>query len=341
MKQKVQLMNEAPSGSPEPAPLPQSNVLLEVEHLEVSFEQAAGRPAVRGVKDVSFQVAVGETLGLVGESGCGKTMSALALLGLLPAGASVTGGAIRWRGAGIDAAQVRRLRGRSIAMIPQDAMTALNPLLTVQRQITEVLRAHRGMGRAAARARTLDLLELVRIDEPRRIATQHPWQLSGGMAQRVVIAMALAAEPDLLVADEPTTALDVTVQSEVLALLQMLQRELGLSLIMITHDLGVVAHLAHRTAVMYAGRVVETAPTQRLFHDPAHPYTRGLIASTPHPFRFEETKGIPGQAPLALLDDPGCSFRDRCTRRSELCEHRPHLAPYRHEDHEVACQHAG
>ncbi|MFC7362443.1 ABC transporter ATP-binding protein [Nocardioides astragali] len=334
-------MDETQSGEFAPTSVPRTEVLLQVDHLEVSFEQPAGRPAVRGVKDVSFSIAAGETLGLVGESGCGKTMSALAVMGLLPAGAAVTGGAIMWRGTAVDARQIRRLRGRSIAMIPQDAMTALNPLLSVQRQLTEVMKIHHGMGRAAARARAIELLELVRIDEPRRVAVQHPWQLSGGMAQRVVIAMALAAEPDLLVADEPTTALDVTVQSEILALLQMLQADLGLSLIMITHDLGVVAHLAHRTAVMYAGRIVETGPTKRLFHEPAHPYTRGLIASTPHPFRVEATKGIPGQAPLALLDDPACSFRSRCEKRTEVCETRPELKSYRHIDHEAACHHAG
>jgi oligopeptide/dipeptide ABC transporter ATP-binding protein len=293
------------------------------------------------VQDVSFAVDPGETLGLVGESGCGKTMSALAVLELLPPGAAVSSGTISWKGSVLDARETSKLRGRAIAMIPQDAMTALNPLLRVERQITEVLRKHLGMSRSAARKRVLELLDLVRIDEPKRVAAQHPWQLSGGMAQRVVIAMALAAEPDLLMADEPTTALDVTVQSEILALLQMLQADLGLALIMITHDLGVVAHLAHRTAVMYAGRIVETGTTREIFAHPGHPYTRGLIASTPHPFRVEPLEGIRGQAPLALVEDPGCSFRNRCDRRTDRCELRPDLGPIGLENREVACWHAG
>jgi oligopeptide/dipeptide ABC transporter ATP-binding protein len=220
-------------------------------------------------------------------------------------------------------------------------MTALNPLLTVERQISEVLRKHRGLGRAASRSRMEELLELVRIDEPKRVAAQRPWQLSGGMAQRVVIAMALAAEPDLLIADEPTTALDVTVQSEILALLQRLQAELGLALIMITHDLGVVAHLAHRTAVMYAGRVVETGLTSDLFDSPSHPYTRGLIGATPHPFRQQEPVGIAGHAPLLLVQDERCSYRERCDLASSSCDTRPPLENHGTTGREVACWHAG
>ena len=219
-------------------------------------------------------------------------------------------------------------------------MTALNPLLTVESQIAEVLRKHRGMRGAQVRARILELLELVRIDEPARVAAQRPWQLSGGMAQRVVIAMALAAEPELIIADEPTTALDVTVQSEVLALLHSLQAGFNLALIMITHDLGVVAHMTHRTAVMYAGRVVETGFTRDIFRAPAHPYTSGLIASTPHPFIRQQMAGIRGQAPLALVQDAGCSYRARCDRATADCAVRPEMTGKPQEGHAVACWHA-
>ncbi|WP_459986722.1 ABC transporter ATP-binding protein [Nocardioides sp. AN3] len=318
----------------DPAPL------LEIEHLEVAFGHRSGSTAVLGVHDVSIRVAPGETLGIVGESGCGKTMTAMAMLGLLPDQAAVTAGTISWKGHPLDSREATRLRGRAIALIPQDAMTALNPLLTVERQISEVLRKHRHLRRSEARARVHELLELVRIDEPKRVAAQRPWQLSGGMAQRVVIAMAIAAEPDLLIADEPTTALDVTVQSEILALLQGLQSDLGLAMIMITHDLGVVAHLAHRTAVMYAGRVVESGPTSEVFDSPAHPYTRGLIRSTPQPFRPQRLAGISGQAPLLLVQSEGCSYRDRCDVASPSCDIRPSLVNDDATSREVACWHA-
>ncbi|MER2535901.1 MAG: ABC transporter ATP-binding protein [Rhizobiaceae bacterium] len=314
-----------------------TDVLLNVEHLEVTFGAVSDPRAVRGVQDVSFHVRPGETLGIVGESGCGKTMSALAVIGLLPEFAVMTGGSIAWKGKILSARDARRLRGRSIAMIPQDAMTALNPLLTVESQIGEVLRMHRGMRGAQVRSRILELLELVRIDEPRRVAAQRPWQLSGGMAQRVVIAMALAAQPELLIADEPTTALDVTVQSEILALLHSLQTEFHLALVMITHDLGIVAHMTHRTAVMYAGRIVETGLTRDIFRTPSHPYTRGLIASTPHPFVRQEMVGIRGQAPLALVKDHGCSYRERCDYAMQDCEVRPELLGRVPDGHKVAC----
>lgn len=315
--------------------------LLDVENLQVTFGDARNPDAVRGVQDVTFHVRAGETLGIVGESGCGKTMSALAVIDLLPEFAAVTCGTISWKGKPITAREARRLRGRAIAMIPQDAMTALNPLLTVETQIAEVLRKHLGMRGAQVRARILQLLELVRIDEPTRIAAQRPWQLSGGMAQRVVIAMALATEPELIIADEPTTALDVTVQSEILALMHNLQQELHLALVMITHDLGVVAHMTHRTVVMYAGRVVETGLTREIFRAPAHPYTRGLIASTPHPFVCQELVGIRGQAPLALVKNVGCSFRDRCDLATQKCSERPELTRRGSGGSEVACWHPG
>ena len=314
--------------------------LLEVIDLQVTFGAATDLRAVRGVQGVSFHVLPGETLGIVGESGCGKTMSALAVIDLLPEFANITGGTISWKGRPLAARELRQLRGRSIALIPQDAMTALNPLLTVESQIAEVLRKHRGMRGAQVRARILELLELVRIDEPARVAAQRPWQLSGGMAQRVVIAMALAAEPELIIADEPTTALDVTVQSEVLALLHSLQAGFNLALIMITHDLGVVAHMTHRTAVMYAGRVVETGFTRDIFRAPAHPYTSGLIASTPHPFIRQQMAGIRGQAPLALVQDAGCSYRARCDRATADCAVRPEMTGKPQEGHAVACWHA-
>lgn len=315
--------------------------LLDVDQLQVTFGDVNDPNAVRGVQDVSFRVSPGETLGIVGESGCGKTMSAMAVIGLLPEFATVTSGTISWKGRVLSTRESRQLRGRSIALIPQDAMTALNPLLTVESQISEVLRKHRGMRGAQLRARVLQLLELVRIDEPARVAAQRPWQLSGGMAQRVVIAMALAAEPELLIADEPTTALDVTVQAEILALLHSLQETLGLALIMITHDLGVVAHMTHRTVVMYAGRVVETGETRSIFRTPAHPYTQGLIASTPHPFIRQDVVGIRGQAPLALVKDAGCSYRDRCDKATEECAVRPALAELAQGDRKVACWNPG
>jgi peptide/nickel transport system ATP-binding protein/oligopeptide transport system ATP-binding protein len=264
----------------------------------------------------------------------------MAVIDLLPEFAKVTGGTISWKGRALNAREARHLRGRAIALIPQDAMTALNPLLTVESQIGEVLRKHMGMRSRQARARILELLELVRIDEPARVAAQRPWQLSGGMAQRVVIAMALAAEPELIIADEPTTALDVTVQSEILALLHNLQAELHLALVMITHDLGVVAHMTNRTAVMYAGRVVETGPTREIFRAPAHPYTQGLIAATPHPFIRQKMVGIRGQAPLALVKEVGCSYRERCDRVSSQCEARPELERHTQDGRAVACWHA-
>jgi oligopeptide/dipeptide ABC transporter ATP-binding protein len=314
--------------------------LLDVRNLEVTFGNARSANAVRGVQDVSFRVFPGETLGIVGESGCGKTMSALSVIGLLPEFAKVTGGTITWQGETVDWKDTYKLRGRAIAMIPQDAMTALNPLLTVESQIAEVLRKHLGLKGVAVRNRVYQLLQLVRIDEPARVAHQYPWQLSGGMAQRVVIAMALAAEPSLVIADEPTTALDVTVQSEILALLHSLQAELQLALILITHDLGVVAHMAHRTSVMYAGRVVETGTTKSVFREPGHPYTRGLIASTPHPFILQNIVGIRGSAPLALKLDLGCSYRDRCDKADDRCEARPALTEFHSAQRKVACWHA-
>ncbi len=321
-------------------PTAAGDTLLEVEGLQVTFGEASDPDAVRGVQGASFHVRAGETLGIVGESGCGKTMSAMAVIDLLPEFARVTGGTISWKGHVLSARDARRLRGRSIALIPQDAMTALNPLMTVESQIAEVLRKHMGMRGGQVRARILQLLELVRIDEPARIAAQRPWQLSGGMAQRVVIAMALAAEPELIIADEPTTALDVTVQSEILALLHSLQAELHLALVMITHDLGVVAHMTDRTAVMYAGRVVETGPTREIFRAPAHPYTQGLIAATPHPFILQEMVGIRGQAPLALVRETGCSYRERCDRANSACAARPQLEPHARDGRAVACWHA-
>jgi dipeptide transport system ATP-binding protein len=332
---------QAESLAPDQVSTAAGGALLEVDGLQVTFGDVSDPRAVRGVQGASFYVRPGETLGIVGESGCGKTMSAMAVIDLLPEFAKVTGGTISWKGRVVNAREARRLRGRSIALIPQDAMTALNPLLTVESQIAEVLRKHMGMRGSQVRSRILQLLELVRIDEPARIAAQRPWQLSGGMAQRVVIAMALAAEPELIIADEPTTALDVTVQSEILALLHNLQAELHLALVMITHDLGVVAHMTNRTAVMYAGRVVETGPTRELFRAPAHPYTRGLIAATPHPFVRQEMVGIRGQAPLALVKEDGCSYRDRCDRATSACAVRPDLARHHAEEQRaVACWNA-
>ncbi len=298
------------------------SALLEVRGLEASIRSRDGE--VHAVRGVDLSLDAGETLALVGESGCGKSMTAQSLVGLLPPGTRLRG-SVRWRGRellGLPEAQLRRLRGRDIGFVFQSPMTAFNPTLTVGEQIAEVLRAHRNMGRAAARQRSIELLERMQVPAPERRARQYPFEFSGGMLQRAMVAMAMACGPRLLIADEPTTALDVTVQAQVLALLEDLRREQGMALLLITHDLAVVAQMADRVAVMYAGQVVEQAPVRSLFHAGAHPYTEGLKQAIPErAARSGVLHAIPGTPPDLISPPAGCGFYARCPRAMRLCEH--------------------
>jgi peptide/nickel transport system ATP-binding protein len=295
--------------------------VLDVRELRVVLPTARGPAAA--LRGVTFALGAGETLGLIGESGCGKSLTALALMGLLPEGASVQG-SIRLNGqelVGLPDDTMARLRGDRLAMIFQEPMTALNPLHTVGAQVAEPLRLHRGLERAAARAEALRLLDRVRLPDAAQRLDAYPHQLSGGQRQRVMIAMALACGPDLLIADEPTTALDVTLQHEVLRLIDELVRGSGMALLLISHDLGVMARHVQRVMVMYGGSVVESGPTAAVFEHLAHPYTRGLYAARP---RLGATRGtrlatIPGRVP-ELADLPaGCAFAERCARVVDDC----------------------
>jgi peptide/nickel transport system ATP-binding protein len=282
--------------------------LLEIEDLRVEFGAAAP------VDGVSLALEAGRTLGLVGESGSGKTLIALAVIGLVPPPGRIGAGHIRFDGQdllALDERALRDIRGRAIGMVFQEPMTALNPVLSVGAQIAEAV-ALRGAGRAAARARAIEMLRLVEISEPERRADAYPHQLSGGMRQRVMLAMALACGPRMLIADEPTTALDVTIQAQVLDLLAALQRRLGMAVLLVTHDLGVVAERADDIAIMYAGRIVETGAAADVLAAPLHPYTRGLLASLPAPGRRTRLEAIPGTVPDPLRLPSGCRFRDRC-----------------------------
>jgi peptide/nickel transport system ATP-binding protein len=319
--------------------------LLEVRDLRVALATAGGRlPALRGL---SFGVERGQTLGLIGESGCGKSLTALALMGLLPEGATV-GGSMRLEGTelvGLPERDWCRLRGDRVAMVFQEPMTALNPLHTVGAQIAEPLRLHRGLGRAAARAEALRLLKRVQMPGARDRLDAWPHQLSGGQRQRVVIAIALACSPALLVADEPTTALDVTLQREVLQLMQRLVREDGMGLVLISHDLGLMADHADRLHVMYAGEIVERGPTAAVFAAPAHPYTRGLQAARPRVGlpRGARLATIPGRVPPLGAMPPGCAFAARCPLAGDDCRAAavPEQALPGAEGHAARCLRAG
>ena len=300
-----------------------SESILSVEDLQVSFKTDDG--LVRAVRGVSFDVKPGETIGLVGESGSGKSVTNLAVMGLIPKPpGNIDGGKALYKGEDLlqmSDSQLQEIRGNQIAMIFQDPMTALNPLMTVEQQMTEITRLHMGLSKRDARDRAAEMLEMVGISSPVKRLRDYPHQFSGGMRQRVMIAMALSCEPDVLIADEPTTALDVTIQAQILDLLAELQERKGTSIILITHDLGVVAGVCHRVMVMYAGRVVEKAGVNELFESPRHPYTIGLLESLP---RLDQNKSellqaIPGQPPdLAHIPD-GCSFRPRCPFAVDEC----------------------
>jgi peptide/nickel transport system ATP-binding protein len=296
--------------------------LLEIDNLQVGFDTEAG--LLRAVDGVSMSVAPGQTLGLVGESGCGKSVTAASILRLVPSPPGMMlGGAIRFDGQDIlklPRDLLQRLRGREIAMVFQDPMTSLNPVFTIERQLWEVLSLRFGLDRAAARQRAAEMLRTVGIADPEARLAVYPHELSGGMKQRVMIAMALLCEPRLLIADEPTTALDVTVQAQILHLMRELQRKSGTALLFITHDMGVIAEMCDAVVVMYAGRVVERRPVVELFEAPRHPYTRGLLDSIPRKgvAHKAELPTIEGTVPSLLHPPPGCRFADRCRQHPSL-----------------------
>ncbi len=313
--------------------------LLDVRRLTVNFFSEAG--TVTPVDDVSFQLAKGETLALVGESGCGKSLTALSILQLLPRAASIgPGSTIELDGqdlVSLDEAALRAVRGARIAMIFQDPMTSLDPVYTAGSQITEAIRAHRNVGKRQARERALQLLEEVGIPDPLSRFDQYPHELSGGMRQRVMIAIALSCEPQVLIADEPTTALDVTVQAQILEILDRLRRSHDMAVLLITHDLGIVAGRADRVAVMYAGRIVETAPTDRLFQHPAHPYTQALLASVPRlTGPLQRLSPIQGTVPNPDAWPAGCRFHPRCPYAFDRCQQQPPVRAVA-DGHETAC----
>ena len=318
--------------------------LLEVRDLRTSFETPRGD--VCAVDGVSLGVAAGRTLGLVGESGCGKTMTALSILQLMPPGARIAGGQILFDGRDLlelPEKEMRHVRGNVIAMIFQEPMSSLNPVFTVGDQVGEAVRLHQRLGRRAARQKAIEMLQLVEIPEPERRVDEYPHQLSGGMRQRVMIAMALSCHPRLLIADEPTTALDVTIQAQILDLLAGLQRRLAMAMILVTHDLGIVAERTDDVAIMYAARIVEHAPVQALFARPLHPYTRGLLNSIPQvgAARARRLAAIPGLVPDLRHLPAGCRFRDRCTDAIEACARTDPPLTEVHPGHAVACLRAG
>ena len=305
--------------------------LLEVQDLKTYFKVKAGR--VRAVDGVSFNVRPGERVGLVGESGCGKSVTALSIMRLLPKPAGEhAGGSILFEDEdllSLPESNMRRVRGGKIGMIFQDPMTCLNPTMTVGKQIGEALRIHLNLSGDEAKARAISLLDQVGIPAASERITSYPHQFSGGMRQRVMIAMALACNPKLLIADEPTTALDVTVQAQILELINGVCQDFGTAVIMITHDLGVVAGMTDRVVVMYAGKVMETAPTEEIFANPRHPYTLGLLASVPRldEARPEQLKTIEGAPPDLLKPPPGCPFMPRCAFAHAICKTMPPLSP--------------
>jgi peptide/nickel transport system ATP-binding protein len=314
--------------------------LLSVENLTVQFR--GDRGWMTAVEDVSFGVGAGENLGIVGESGSGKSVSALSVLRLhARANTRYPSGVIRFAGRDLlrmPERELRGVRGGDIAMIFQDPMSSLNPVLTIAEQIIEPLQLHQGLSGPAARRRAIELLEMVRIADAARRVDDFPHRLSGGMRQRVMIAIAIACRPKLLIADEPTTALDVTIQGQILELLRDLQREIGMSVILITHDLGVIAEFAQRVLVMYAGRVIETAPVEKLFRQPMHPYTDGLIRAVP---KLDEDlhrlETIPGNIPDLTAVIPGCRFHPRCTEAVAACRRDPPRLLPAGPDHLARC----
>jgi peptide/nickel transport system ATP-binding protein len=316
--------------------------MLQVSHLTTIFDLPSG-PAP-AVNDVSFDINPGETLGLVGESGCGKSVTALSILRLVQPPGRVAGGSVRFKGRELltlAEPEMREVRGAEIALVFQEPMTALNPVFTIGYQIAETLLVHGKATRRDARARSAELLEAVRIPDASARLDDYPHQLSGGMRQRVLIAMALACRPSLVIADEPTTALDVTIQAQILDLLREMKAAFNLALLLITHDLGVIAEIADRVAVMYAGRIVEQGPVRSIFREARHPYTRGLLASQPTGARGGRLRAIDGSVPVLGAFPPGCPFHPRCPERFDPC---PTVRPADHQvadDHTASCHLCG
>lgn len=322
--------------------------LLEVRDLKVQYQTRAG--VVRAVDGVSFWVDEGETLGIVGESGCGKSQTSLAIMRLIRPPGTIAAGEVKFDGTDITKISdeaMQKVRGDQIAMIFQDPMTSLNPVLKISTQITESLIHHKGMTKQQARARALELLDAVKIPAASSRLDDYPHQFSGGMRQRVMIAIALACNPRVLICDEPTTALDVTIQAQILELINELQKDFGTAVIMITHDMGVVAEVADRIAVMYAGRIIEHAGTDELFNEPQHPYTEALLGSLPSLEDVadeDRLESIPGLPPDLINPPSGCKFNPRCKYRTQVCVDKfpPLIAPLEHDaEHVAACWHPG
>jgi len=314
--------------------------LLEVSNLRTSFFTDKGE--IKAVDDVSFSIQRGQTLALVGESGCGKSVAALSIMRLISSPGRVIGGTVRFKGQSLldlPEKEMRRIRGKSIGMVFQEPMTSLNPVMSIGDQVGEVLKIHTTLSDRDIRKEVVGLLEKVRIAAPERRIDQYPHEMSGGMKQRVMIAMALACNPDLLIADEPTTALDVTIQAQILDLMKELQQKIGMALLLITHDLGVVAEQADDVAIMYAGKIVESANTRAIFNHPLHPYTVGLLNSLPGVGSEKKRRldAIPGMVPSPLNLPSGCRFRDRCPKAAEICaQFEPELVA-KESGHTVAC----
>lgn len=312
--------------------------ILDIKDLAISFTTDDG--PVQAVRGISFELFANEVLGVVGESGCGKTVTALALLGLIQSPGRIVGGTIRYRGRDITHLTQRewnQIRGKEIAMIFQDPMTSLNPFLTIYEQIREVVELHTGLRGKAIQNRVIELLVSVGLESPERRLHAYPHQFSGGMRQRVMIAMALAANPSVLLADEPTTALDVTMQAQILSLLSSLQRQKELSILLITHDMRIVAGFCDRVQIMYAGKIVERGEVSAVYPTPWHPYTEGLLAAIPRlETPVEILRNIPGQPPSLLHVPTGCSFAPRCRYMQESCTHQDPVLQ-QHEHREVAC----
>ena len=320
--------------------------LLDVDQLQIRFADRAGEK--RAVDGLSFSVEAGQTLAIVGESGCGKSVTAMSILQLVPQPPARITGSARFRGRDLIScapSDIRAIRGNEISMIFQEPMTSLNPVLTVGRQISETLRLHQGLAKQQARQHAIELLSTVGIPEPQRRVDEYPHQMSGGMRQRVMIAMALSCSPQLLIADEPTTALDVTIQAQIIDLMKDLRTRVGAAIMLITHDLGVVADMADHVVVMYAGRKVEEAPLRALFTTPRHPYTKGLLGAIP---KLGRTRGasttrlaeIPGRVPILRGPSLGCVFASRCAHADALCRTvEPQLQTHS-PGHVAACHHA-